>query len=420
MADDFYSDSHRGVLLRQRVWRGMHSLRRATLVMIGSLVVVGIAGTATTIAGPLEDQLARTKQEERAVKAELSTMDDRQDRVLGQIQGVNTRINAITVPINELTGRIDDLSERIGHRENRIVQLRREYLQQKVEIVRLDGQLDIARERLSSRLVAVYKNGDEGYEWMSGIRSMADLFTRQEVVRQVTDHDNAVADRISVLQQKLREKRARNSDLREQMRSEISSIAAERREEASARAELISRRSSLSAVKAERDQLLRKLQRQERTLDAQLDRLEDDSAVLKRAIESGATTFAGGVPNVSSAGFVWPANGPVVSRFGPRWGRMHEGWDIAVPAGTPLHAVQSGIVTYSGWMSGYGNLVIVQHAGSLSTAYAHMSRLGAAVGQVVGQGQVIGFVGCTGHCFGDHVHFETRINGNAVDPDNYL
>jgi murein DD-endopeptidase MepM/ murein hydrolase activator NlpD len=103
-----------------------------------------------------------------------------------------------------------------------------------------------------------------------------------------------------------------------------------------------------------------------------------------------------------------------------RWGRMHEGIDIAVPYGTPIHAAASGRVVYSGWMSGYGNLVAIDHGRGLSTAYAHQSSIAASVGQTVSQGQVIGYVGCTGHCFGPHLHFEVRVNGTPVDPLGYL
>ena len=99
---------------------------------------------------------------------------------------------------------------------------------------------------------------------------------------------------------------------------------------------------------------------------------------------------------------------------------MHSGIDIAAPAGTPLRAASGGTVIFAGWMDGYGNLVVIQHAGGLSTAYAHQSQVAATNGQSVGQGQVIGYVGCTGRCFGDHVHFETRVNGSAVNPMNYL
>ena len=113
-------------------------------------------------------------------------------------------------------------------------------------------------------------------------------------------------------------------------------------------------------------------------------------------------------------------NGPIASPFGMRWGRLHAGIDIAVPAGTPIRAADSGRVVLMGWVGGYGNYTCIQHTSSLSTCYGHQSRFGTSNGAAVQQGQVIGYVGCTGHCFGDHLHFETRINGSPVDPMGYL
>ena len=122
----------------------------------------------------------------------------------------------------------------------------------------------------------------------------------------------------------------------------------------------------------------------------------------------------------SAAGLIWPVSGPVTSPFGMRWGRMHEGIDIGVGYGTPIHAAASGRVIYAGWMEGYGNLVAIDHGRGMSTAYGHQSRIAVSNGQTVSQGQVIGYVGCTGHCFGPHLHFEVRINGTPVDPMGYL
>ena len=117
---------------------------------------------------------------------------------------------------------------------------------------------------------------------------------------------------------------------------------------------------------------------------------------------------------------IWPVNGPVVSPFGMRWGRMHEGVDIAVPAGTPIRAAKAGtIVLAAGRHGGYGNYTCIDHGGGLSTCYAHQSSFAITSG-AVDQGDVIGYVGCTGHCFGDHLHFEVRINGSATDPMGYL
>ncbi len=100
--------------------------------------------------------------------------------------------------------------------------------------------------------------------------------------------------------------------------------------------------------------------------------------------------------------------------------RMHEGVDIGAGSGTPISAAASGSVIYAGWMGGYGNLVVIDHGGGLSTAYAHQSSFAVGSGTHVSQGQVIGYVGCTGRCFGPHLHFEVRVNGGAVDPLSYL
>jgi len=99
---------------------------------------------------------------------------------------------------------------------------------------------------------------------------------------------------------------------------------------------------------------------------------------------------------------------------------MHEGIDIAAPTGTPIRAAAGGTVISAGWLGGYGNLTVIDHGGGVSTAYGHQSAFAVGGGQAVAQGQVIGYVGSTGHSTGPHLHFEVRINGSAVDPMGYL
>jgi murein DD-endopeptidase MepM/ murein hydrolase activator NlpD len=124
----------------------------------------------------------------------------------------------------------------------------------------------------------------------------------------------------------------------------------------------------------------------------------------------------------SSQGFIWPVNGPITSPFCEQraWESCHPGIDIAVPSGTPIRAVADGAVAIAGPSSGYGNYTCIDHGGGLSSCYAHQSSIGVSVSQHVSQGQVIGAVGCTGLCFGDHLHFEVRVNGQVVDPMGYL
>ena len=132
------------------------------------------------------------------------------------------------------------------------------------------------------------------------------------------------------------------------------------------------------------------------------------------------TTEAPAGGSCSSATVSTPVRGTVTSPYGPRGGRNHDGTDIAAPTGTPVHAAACGTVSLAGQQSGYGNMVCITHTSEFSTCYAHLSRFGVSNGAQVEQGQVIGYVGCTGSCTGPHLHFETRVNGQAQNPSTYL
>jgi murein DD-endopeptidase MepM/ murein hydrolase activator NlpD len=151
---------------------------------------------------------------------------------------------------------------------------------------------------------------------------------------------------------------------------------------------------------------------------------EEDLAAMERQQGRIANALSGapsaGPIRRGSGRLIWPVNGSFTSPFGTRWGRLHAGIDIAAPTGTPIRAADSGTVRLAGSVGGYGNYTCIQHTGSLSTCYGHQSSIGVSVGQGVRQGQTIGAVGNTGNSTGPHLHFETRINGNPVDPMGYL
>jgi murein DD-endopeptidase MepM/ murein hydrolase activator NlpD len=148
--------------------------------------------------------------------------------------------------------------------------------------------------------------------------------------------------------------------------------------------------------------------------------LAAQSATLAAAIRDAQAAGSSGTGVPSAAGFIWPVNGTVVSGFGMRWGRLHEGIDITASTGTPIWAAAAGTVIHAGWLGGYGNLVVVDHGDGLATAYAHASSILVSVGQSVAQGETIALVGSTGDSSGPHLHFEVRVNGVAVDPLFYL
>ena len=108
------------------------------------------------------------------------------------------------------------------------------------------------------------------------------------------------------------------------------------------------------------------------------------------------------------------------SGYGMRWGRMHKGADFAADRGTPIHATANGVVTHAGWLSGYGQLVKIEHEFGTETRYAHMSRIRVKEGQRVSRGDRIGDMGNTGRSTGTHLHYEVRVDGKAINPMRYI
>lgn len=108
------------------------------------------------------------------------------------------------------------------------------------------------------------------------------------------------------------------------------------------------------------------------------------------------------------------------SGFGKRWGRAHQGIDMAGPVGTPIFATGDGVVTYAGWQRGYGNLIKIQHELGTETRYGHLSKIRVKVGQKVSRNSLIGDMGNTGRSTGPHLHYEVRVDGKAVNPMSFI
>jgi murein DD-endopeptidase MepM/ murein hydrolase activator NlpD len=199
-------------------------------------------------------------------------------------------------------------------------------------------------------------------------------------------------------------------------------LEAERQAAEAARRDLDDTRTEVTALldrietqRVEAEQARLALDARIEAVQAEVDAMAVSSGGLTDLIDDLSSREGGGVGRL-----VLPVNGTLTSRFGPRWGRLHAGIDIAAATGTPIRAAASGRTIYSGWMSGYGNVVILDHGGGLSTLYAHQSRRRATVGDRLDRGEVLGEVGSTGNSTGAHLHFEVRERGTPVDPIPYL
>ncbi|HEX2179833.1 MAG TPA: M23 family metallopeptidase, partial [Actinomycetota bacterium] len=187
---------------------------------------------------------------------------------------------------------------------------------------------------------------------------------------------------------------------------------------------LQSRKNLADAARRDRAAALKSVEKEIAEAQAHVDGLEADSrrleAALKKSASRGSSETASGEGGAaSSRGFIRPVSGGVTSGFGRRWGRAHTGVDLDGNTGDPIRAVKAGTVLGVSCGSGYGTCSLIDHGGGIVTLYAHMSRKVVGSGSVK-QGQLIGYVGCTGSCTGSHLHFEVRVNGRPQNPMRYI
>jgi len=194
---------------------------------------------------------------------------------------------------------------------------------------------------------------------------------------------------------------------------------------ASVRMQLVGTRVGYTRTKNGKAVALGKVRDDRKELEQHVDSLEAASNKIAGQLAAAQGQYAGDLPiRRGNGSMIWPVNGPISGSFGEaRPGHMHAGIDIAAGEGTPIRAADTGRVVLmqgTGASGGYGNFTCVQHTATMSSCYAHQSRFGTSQGARVNQGQVIGYVGNTGHSFGAHLHFEVRVNGAPTNPMTYL
>jgi peptidoglycan DL-endopeptidase CwlO len=345
---------------------------------------------------------------------------------------VTERIRDLEGDVAAAQARVTALERRLAASKNRLAALTQLFRLQTQKLTMLTGEHEEAQERLNERLVAIYQSSDPTpVEVVLNAASFTDLLDQLDYLRSLGEQDKRIARQVAAAKRDVQVARAKTKETRTEVEATTVEIEVRTDEQRVQRDRLVASQQQLASVRAVKQQTLAAVQVSKEDYLHEVEGLQAASASLAARIQaaqsaarsaptSGAAVVSAGASTPSSAGFVWPVSGPVTSGFGWRWGRMHEGIDIGAPTGAPIYAVAAGTVIYAGWMDGYGQLVVVDHGGGVATAYAHMSSIGAGVGQGVGQGQVIGYVGCTGHCYGSHLHFEVRVNGGAVDPLRYL
>jgi murein DD-endopeptidase MepM/ murein hydrolase activator NlpD len=361
------------------------------------------------------------------VRSQLAEIESRERALNAQLGAVSGEILALERQVGDVSTKLAALEHDLALHRRKLARITELYVLQTRRLTFLRRQYAAALDRLNRRIVAIYEFDDpDAFEVLLSAASFSEVLEQLDFVRSIGNQDKRISQAVGQARNQMRVLRKQTRATKKRVGAVTQVIAVRTAQQRALRERLIARKSGLELARGVKEGALASLESDHREYAGEAAALAAQSSELAAQIQTAqaaperntAAVIADDAP--SSSGFIWPVSGSVVSPFGMRWGRMHEGIDISAGTGTPVVAAAPGTVISAGYMGGYGNLVVVDHGGGLATAYAHLSGYGVGSGQSVSQGQVVGYVGCTGHCYGPHLHFEVRVNGAAVDPLGYL
>jgi murein DD-endopeptidase MepM/ murein hydrolase activator NlpD len=354
----------------------------------------------------------------QSLQAKIAAAQSEEARLQSDIGTIETRIRTLERQVGGVSTRLDALEHDLALQQEKLNRIRQLYRFQTRQLDFFTREYNVSVDRLNVRLIELYESEDPTtLDVLMSSSSLSDFLEQVDFVRDIGSQDAVISTQVRGAKSRWHAVREKTKVTKARVETVTRTIAVRTAQVRAEKERLLISEKGLAAVRGHKKERLASVQESKAEYLHEVAGLQASSSRVTAQLQSSGSSSYDSTP--SSSGLIWPVNGPVVSGFGMRWGRMHEGIDIAVGYGTPIHAAASGTVVFSGWMSGYGNFVIIDHGGGMATAYGHQSSIAVGAG-TVSQGQVIGYVGCTGHCFGPHLHFEVRINGTPVDPLGYL
>ncbi|WAM34601.1 murein hydrolase activator EnvC family protein [Caldicellulosiruptor morganii] len=323
----------------------------------------------------------------------------------------------------QLLDQIDEIDKKIDRTKNQIEFLKNNILIVENKIKNTVKQLQIQQakkeayyQKFKDRIRAIYEMNNVSVSYVEILldsKNLSDFFTRMYLFNDIIEYDKQILNEYTKTIEEIKKKKTELVLLKQDLNEK--------------KKELEVNQYSLIAEQQEKKKLLTYLEKEQNRLEKILDELEEISNELSKKIKEILAKQK--TKRIYSGGkLLWPVDGyyDITSYFGMRFhpilkkNKMHTGIDIGAPYNARVLAAADGDVILAGWISGYGKTIILDNGSGISTLYAHLSSINVSVGQKVKRGECIGNVGSTGYSTGPHLHFEVRINGDVVDPLNYL
>ena len=339
-------------------------------------------------------------------KQKLNESQQEMKEIKAQEKKLEKEVSNINAEIKKIDAQMAKTDEEIQQLESQLSKLNSDIETTKVELEEANKNIEEKNDTFNSRLKIMYKNGAVGYlEVLFSSSDLSDLLTRIDMISKIVDHDVE-------LMKYMKEQKEIISDKKETLEAKFIDVKA-------TKDRVAIKKNELTVASRSKEVLLSSKQRNLKELEAEFDKLNKEAqaltAIIKR--QQSSAKYTGGkmnwpVPNYYrvSSPFGWRVH-PI---FGTK--KMHTGVDIPAPTGTNIVAANGGKVQFAGVSGGYGNIVILDHGGGITTLYAHNSRLLVKTGQTVKKGQAIAKAGSTGYSTGPHLHFEVRRNGKYENP----
>ncbi|WP_297026575.1 murein hydrolase activator EnvC [uncultured Dialister sp.] len=367
-------------------------------------------------------------------------LDDQVQDLQGQIDSSRLEqenwqqvIEDVSAKLKQIQADLDAANARLQGIRNKQAEINAQIVATQNEIVKMEAYLKTRQNVLNRRVRAIYMHGQLNYlEVILGANSFSDFANRVELLKRIIRSDYNLILEIQKQKAAIEAKKAQLEEDKRQLDALAAEAEKTQKEIAAKKAEqqkvLDAAKSNKAAAAQMEQDLNAQLASVRNLIQQRLAAAEAARQAAQQAAESDNGGGSGSDDNyVQGTGAMsWPCSGPITSPFGyrthPIFGTtiFHAGIDIGVDYGTPIHAADSGVVVYSGWISGYGNAVIIDHGGGVSTLYGHNQSLAVSEGQSVSKGSVIAYAGSTGNSTGPHCHFEVDVNGSPVNPMGYL
>lgn len=327
--------------------------------------------------------------------------------------------------VTQLDGNLAEVQAKISEIKEMITQKESEITQTMEELDAAVAREETQYQGMKVRIKNMYERGDYFYfEAILNARSFGDMLNRVDYVEKVSESDKRMFEEYRATREYVEVCKAQLESEQELLEEAKRNVEAE---EASLESLITQKQADIKAYETDihnREQLLREYEAEIAAQNAEIKELEEISKTLQKQLEEAngkKKTYDGGM-------FAWPA--PSYTRISDDYGermhptlnvkKFHNGLDLAAPGGSPILAAYSGTVVAAAYSSTMGNYIMLYHGDNLYTIYMHASKLYVSQGAEVTKGQKIAAVGTTGRSTGNHLHFGVRLNGNYVNPWNYL